>query len=411
MQEIFLGRQPILDRNHDLVAYELLFRSDQTMQAGVTDNVSASASVIVNTYAELGIQNMLGKQRGFINVDAELLMSDMLHLLPKSKVVLELLGTMEINPEVVRRCAELRSMGYQLALDDIGEVNDRIKPLLPLVNVVKVDLLQLAANMLPDIINSLKPWPLLLLAKKVDSVEQARSCMKLGFDLFQGYHFACPQIISGKRIDLSRVGLMRLLGLIMQDAEAADIEEEFRHHPNMTYNLMCIVNSVASGPPHKIGTLRQGIVVLGRKQLQRWVLLLLYTAGRGSSQLVSPLMQMAATRGKLMELIAIADRPYDRDYHERAFMTGILSLLDTLLSAPLLEILNQLNLLDEVKAALLAREGRLGQLLTLLEKKEGNDSKAVSSMLAGLSFLSLGELITAELEAICWANGLDEIYH
>ena len=105
------------------------------------------------------------------------------------------------------------------------------------------------------------------------------------------------------------------------------------------------------------------------------------------------------------------DRPYDRDYHERAFMTGILSLLDTLLSAPLLEILDQLNLLDEVKAALLSREGRLGQLLTLLEKKEGNDSKAVSSILAGLSFLSLGELITAELEAICWANGLDEIYH
>jgi len=122
-------------------------------------------------------------------------------------------------------------------------------------------------------------------------------------------------------------------------------------------------------------------------------------------------MQMAATRGKLMELIAIADRPYDRDYHERAFMTGILSLLDTLLSAPLLEILDQLNLLDEVKAALLSREGRLGQLLTLLEKKEGNDTKAISSILAGLSFLSLSELITAELEAICWANGLDEIYH
>lgn len=411
MQEIFLGRQPILDRNHDLVAYELLFRSDQTTQAGIADNVSASASVIVNAYAELGIQNMLGKQRGFINVDAELLMSDMLHLLPKSKVVLELLGTMEITAEVVRRCGELRSMGYQLALDDVGEVNDRIKPLLPLVNVVKVDLLQIEAKVLPDIIHSLKPWPLLLLAKKVDSVEQARSCMKLGFHLFQGYHFACPQIISGKRVDLSRVGLMRLLGLIMQDAEAADIEEEFRHHPNMTYNLMRIVNSVASGPPHKIGSLRQGIVVLGRKQLQRWVLLLLYTAGRGSSQLVSPLMQMAATRGKLMELIAIADRPYDRDYHERAFMTGILSLLDTLLSAPLLEILDQLNLLDEVKAALLSREGRLGQLLMLLEKKEGNDTKAVSSILAGLSFLNLGELITAELEAICWANGLDEIYH
>ncbi len=411
MQEIFLGRQPILDRNHDLVAYELLFRSSQTTQAGIIDDVSASASVIVNAYAELGIQNMLGKQRCFINVDAELLMSDMIHLLPKSKVVLELMGTIEISVELVRRCAELRSMGYQLALDDLIEVTEPIKLLLPVMNVVKVDLLRLEAKLLPEVIGSLKPWPLLLLAERVDSVEQARLCMKLGFHLFQGYHFARPQIIAGKRVDLSRVGLMRLLGFIMQDAEAADIEEEFKHHPNLTYNLMRIVNSVASGPPHKIGSLRQGIVVLGRKQLQRWVLLLLYTAGRGNSQLVSPLMQTAATRGRMMELIAIMDRPYDRDYHERAFIIGIMSLLDTLLSAPLPEILDQLNLLDEVKAALLLRQGRLGQLLTLLEKKEENDTKAVSSMLAGLSCMSLGELITAEMDAICWANGLDEIYH
>lgn len=150
-------------------------------------------------------------------------------------------------------------------------------------------------------------------------------------------------------------------------------------------------------------------MVLGRKQLQRWVQLLLYTVGRTDSQMMSALMQLAATRGKLMELIATVERPGDKQYQESAFMTGILSLLDTLLGVPLLEILDQINLTDEIRVALLFRKGNLGRLLTLLEEKERNDVKAVSSILAELRFLDLNELIVAELDAVRWTNGLDEV--
>ncbi len=411
MQEIFLGRQPILDRSENLVAYELLFRSGFTADAGVADDASASASVIVNAYAELGLENVLGKQRGFINVNAELLMSDMIRLLPKKQVMLELLETIEITDEVVRRCGELRRMGYQLALDDVVEITDPIKQLLPLVNVVKIDLLQTSAQALPQLISSLKSRPLLLLAEKVENMEQARHCMTLGFDLFQGYHFARPQIMSGKRADPSQLGLLRLLGLIMNDAENVDIEQELKHYPTLTFNLVRMVNSVACGLPHKIGSLKQVIVVLGRKQLQRWVQLLLYTTGKADSQQMSALMQTAATRGKLMELIATLGQPHDKQYHERAFMTGILSLLDTLLGIALPEIINQLTLADEVKRALLSREGNLGRLLALLEEKEKNDIEAVSVILAETGFLRIGELISAELDAVRWANGLNEARH
>ena len=346
MQEIFLGPQPILDRNQNLIAYELLFRSGFTADAGVIDDISASASVIVNAYAELGLENVLGKQRGFINVNAELLMSDMIRLLPRNQVVLELLETITITDEVVGRCEKLRSLVYQLALDDVIEITDPIERLLPLVNVVKIDLLQTSAQALPQLISFLKSKSLLLLAEKVESMEQAKHCMALGFDLFQGYHFARPQIISGKRADTSQLGLLRLLGLVMSDAETADIEQELKHYPTLTFNLVRMVNSAASALPHKIGSLKQVIVVLGRKQLQRWVQLLLYTAGRTDSQMMNALMQTAATRGKLMELIATAERPHDKQYHERAFMTGILSLLDTLLGMPLPEIVTQISLAD-----------------------------------------------------------------
>ena len=226
------------------------------------------------------------------------------------------------------------------------EITDPIERLLPLVNVVKIDLLQTSAQALPQLISFLKSKSLLLLAEKVESMEQAKHCMALGFDLFQGYHFARPQIISGKRADTSQLGLLRLLGLVMSDAETADIEQELKHYPTLTFNLVRMVNSAASALPHKIGSLKQVIVVLGRKQLQRWVQLLLYTAGRTDSQMMNALMQTAATRGKLIELIATAERPHDKQYHERAFMTGILSLLDTLLGMPLPEIVTQISLAD-----------------------------------------------------------------
>ena len=411
MQEIFLGRQPILDRNQSLVAFELLFRSGHTDTADVTDDVFATASVIVNAYGELGIQSVLGQRRGFFNVNAELLMSDLVCLLPKSQVVLELPESVDITGEVVRRCIELKSMGYQLALNDVTEVNDRIKPLLPIVNVVKVDLLRLAAEALSGLVNALKPWPVVLVAGKVDTVEQANRCMALGFQLFQGYYFAHPQIISGKRADPSKLALLQLSTLIIGDSEATDIEREFKHYPDLSYNLMRMVNSVASGLPQKINSIRHGIVVLGRKQLQRWVQLLLYTAGGSDSSMTSPLMQMAATRGKLMELIAAVDRPRDKEYQDRAFMIGILSLLDSLLGITMPEIVDELNVSDEVKSALLKRKGRLGRKLALIEAKEKNDVEAVQRILGELAFLGLGDLTTAELEAVSWANRVGETAH
>ncbi len=411
MQDIFLGRQPILDRNQSLVAFELLFRSGQTDAANVTDDVFATASVIVNAYGELGIQNVLGQRRGFINMNAELLMSDLVYLLPRNQVTLELLGSVEITGEVVRRCIELKQMGYQLALDNVTELNDQIKPLLSIVNAVKVDILRLEAEALPCVVKALQLWPVLLVAEKVDSAEQASDCMALGFHMFQGYYFAHPQIISGKRADPARLALLQLLTLIMGDSEATDIEQEFKHHPDLSYNLMRMVNSVACGLPQKISSINHGIVVLGRKQLRRWVQLLLYTAGRSGSSMVSPLIQMAATRGKLMELIAVVDLPRDKDYQDRAFMAGILSLLDALLGIPMRGVVDEMNAPDDVRLAVLERKGRLGRKLALIEAKEKNDVAAVQRILGELAFLGLGDLTTAELEAASWANRIGETVH
>lgn len=409
MEGFFLGRQPILDRNQNLVAFELLFRQEETEESvNIEDDLSASANVIINAYCQLGIQNVLGKQRGFINADPELVMSDIISLLPSKHVVLEIKETATVTEEFMQRCNELKQKGYQFALDNIVEMNNKVERLLPVVSVVKVDVLALEQNELAKLVNELNRWPVLLLALKVESQELEKRCMQLGFQMFQGYYFAKPEVLSVKRADPGKLSLLKLLTLVMGDDDIEDLELEFKHQPGLSYNLMRMVNSVASGLPQKINSIKHAIIILGRKQLQRWIQLLLYTANQSGDSMSNALMQTAAARGKLMELIATVERPHDKNHQERAFMVGILSLLDVLLGIEMKQIVDKLEISDEMSQALLIREGRLGLELKLVEANEKGEIASIQSILTGLGFLSLSELADIEMQAIAWANRIGE---
>lgn len=404
-QDIFLGRQPILDRDQRIVAYELLFRTADTSSVTVTDDMQATASVIHHAFSEMGVQTVLGTQLGFINVSADMLLSDMVEFLPTSQVVLELLETIIVTEAVIERCRALKLLGFALALDDFV-FDESYLPLLTLVDIVKIDLLLHSREELQAVVSQLKPWPVKLLAEKVDSAEQAAYCHSLGFDLFQGYYFARPSVLSTKRADPSQLALIRLLGLVLHDADTPQIEQIFKQHPSLTYNLMRLVNSVASGVHHSIASVSQAIMVLGRKQLQRWLQLLLFTLQVGTPY-PSPLLLLAATRGKMMELLA-EKQQHNADYCDEAFMAGILSLIDSLIDKPLADIVGELGLSERLTAALLRREDEMGALLQLVESVEHPDLSRPLSLLAQCGGLSLSDLTMAEIEAMCWANQVAE---
>lgn len=408
MLNVFLGRQPILDRKQNLVAYELLFRTGAGNSAHITNDVHASANVVINAYGQLGIQRVLGRQRGFINVSRELLMSDAILLLPARHVVLELLESISITDEVVRRCLELKRLGYRLALDDVTQVDDQIRALLPIVNVVKVDVLALSENEIENVIETLKNWRVTLLAEKVDNHARARICMTMGFELFQGYYFARPEIVKGRQIEPAKLSLLQLLALVTHDGEIDGIEQLLKRQPGLSYNLLRMVNSVAAALPHKIGSIRQAVMVLGYRQLQRWVQLLLFASNTSDGGMSNALMQTAAVRGNLMESIAAIDRPDDRNYQDQAFMTGIMSLLDALFGIDIRQIVDKLQIPDEIIQALLYREGRFGQLLRLIEASEKGDKVQVETVLAGLDFLDMPSLRQAELGALKWASHINQ---
>ena len=404
-QQFFLARQPILDRKENLRAFELLFRSGgKSAEAGVVDDAHATAQVMLNAFGDMGIANVLGAHKGFINVDAEFLHSDMIELLPRKQVVIELLETIVINDEIISRCRDLKAMGFSLALDDVLKLGDDIKPLLGVVDVIKLDLAQIAPAGLPALVKEFKKHPVKLLAEKVEDREQATACIAMGFDLFQGYYFARPEMLSGKHADASKIVLLRILTLMLSGAENDKIVDAFKEHPTLSYNLLCMVNSAANNLAVKVSSLGHGLMVLGRRALQRWVQLLLYASKDGNE--VSPLMQLAATRAKLMELIARQIRERDLDYADRAFMVGMLSLLDVLMDEPMKDIVARMSLQEEIEAALLQRSGDLGDLLSLCGEIESGDATAIQKRLRSHSGLTADALNKAQLEALGWANSI-----
>lgn len=402
-EKFYLGRQPILDRNQEIVGYELLFRSAGQDFAEFDSYSHASASVITNALAAFGIQEVLGGKFGFINVHLGLLLSEMLELLPIGQSVLELLEIISIDSQVIERCRELKRFGFLLALDD-HEFSLEHADIYDVVDIVKIDLLQAEPESLPGIIEQLRKWPVRILAEKVETVEQFNACYRMGFDLFQGYFFERPVILDKKRIDVSGMAMLKLLKQLATDADIDEIEETFKENPSLSYNLLRLVNSVALGMVEKIKTLRHAITMLGTDHIRRWIQLSLF-AGNDSRGVNNPLLEMAAVRGRLMEILVLQKgrQPDGVELSEAAFMTGILSLLDVLFEAPMGEIIDSLNLTDEVSGALLAREGTLGELLALAERLEVTDFDAVTSMLDRCE-ITYDQLLAAQLEAFNWRS-------
>lgn len=394
-----------MNRAQQIVGFELLFRSAESLlAASFLDTHAASASVIVNALSDFGFQDVLGRNQGFFNVSYDMLMSDAVELLPKEQVVIELLESIMADQEVVARCRTLKSLGFKLALDD-HIYSPSFHEIYHMVDIVKLDVLEIPPGELAGMVGKLRAWPLTLLAEKVESAEQYAACSELGFDLFQGYYFARPVVLRQNKVDVAKLTMLQLMEQVMAETEISEIEETFKQNPGLTYNLLRLVNSVAIGLRVRIKTLRHALMVLGLEQLKRWITLALY-ANNDSSGAQSPLLQIAAMRGKLMELLVQSlPNPGGRELSDRAFMAGILSLIDVLFEVSMVELVEKLNLVDDVRAALLDRSGVLGRLLLLAGKLEQADFAGVNEHL-GECGLTLDQLLAAQVETIAWSDRL-----
>jgi EAL and modified HD-GYP domain-containing signal transduction protein len=416
LQDVFLGRQPILDRHQQLFSYALLFRSASAGKgnfAGFLDGGPAAASAVVETFSELALADALGPYPGFVKTDAALLSGGLADALPARAVVLEILDTVASTPETIACCEQLRQAGYILAArvgaESLESPDIDGQPLFKLAEIIKVDTGRVEPERLKRLVPALKPLRKTLLAEKVESNEKMRLCHELGFDLFQGYYFARPAVAQGKRLQSSETALLRLLGLISQDADTAEIEAVFKQEPALTISLLRLTNSAGSGLTTKITSLRHAITLLGRRQLLRWLQLLLYSGASSSATAVSPLLQLAATRARLMELLVDYTpevKQLGRDLIDQAFMVGILSLMPALLGSAARETLDKLPLATPILDALDDRLGVLGDLLALIEAIEEDAREKAAAVLPRLPGIDSARANACLARALGWANNL-----
>ena len=406
VRDFYLARQPILDRKQGLFGYEMLFRSAAVGAANVETGISATASVLAHA-AQLGLERVIGDALGFIHVDAEVIVSDIFVFMPREKVVLDIVDGLPVTPLVLARIAELRSHGFRFALGDVARDTHAVRQLLPLIDYIKLDLREIARADLPPLAAAFRQQNKKLLAQKVETHADYDACMGLGFDYFQGFYFASPAIIRGRKLSPSHLAVIELMALVTSDADNADIERAVKRDVTLGLNLLRLVNSAAIGARYRIDSLSQAVNVLGRRQLQRWLQIMLYAEPSRTGGSVTPLLALATTRGRMLELLAQRLRPSQRSVADVAFTVGIMSLMDTLFGIDMEEILAQIPVIDEVADALLRRGGFFGELLHLAECIERMEEKEdqVAPALRQLA-LSTDDLVELEVAAFEWTDSV-----
>jgi c-di-GMP phosphodiesterase len=402
--DFFMARRPVLDREQHLVAHELMFFSDERMapEAGDANEQPASNTVIADVY-EHGMGRVIGDLVGILYVDPQTIMSDIFAFLPPDKLVLEIAEVQEVTPELLARLADLNQRGFHFALVDNGGASD-VSGLLPYVEGVRIDVTGKSEAELARLCTMYAPLGKRLLAEKVDTHEQFQICYKLGFDYFQGYYFTVPVYAEGRKLAPSNLAITSLLALIVSDADNAVIEDRIKGNVSLGLNLLRLANTPAFSA-HRIDSLRQALMVLGRNQLQRWLQVMLYADNSNHGAISMPLLDLATTRGRLMELLAQKLKPGNRGIADTSFTVGIMSLMDSLFGMPMEKILEQIPVVDEVSAALLRRDGYFGQLLRLVEYTEWH-AKVDAQLLQAIGELRLShnDLYLLQLAAFEWSD-------
>jgi EAL and modified HD-GYP domain-containing signal transduction protein len=313
-----------------------------------------------------------------------------LTLLPPDRVVLAVAAHVLRDEAMARRLASLQEDGYRVLLD--GPLPEGVQPP-PVPRGVSRDV---SGYRDADAGAAAPAAPLALrgphLARGVDSLACMRACEQAGFAWFSGTYAlddAPAHAEDPARHDdgTTRRRLMTMLALLARDADSRELEAQLKQDPGLCYHLLKLVNSAAFSAGPQIASFGQAINRIGRRQLQRWLQLLLY-ARQHPDGLPNLLLPVAARRGAMLE---------DHDEQGLAFMTGVFSLLDRLFRTPMAQLLRGLTLPPEVEAALLAREGQLGQRLRLCEAP-GPDRHLLAA--AGIDSLAWWQ---GQLHAYHWA--------
>lgn len=399
--EVFVARQPIMDANNHVFAYELLYRTNEKnyFDQSVTSNVATSL-LLMNSYYTFGIEKLVGEGKAFINFDKHLILSEIPLLLDKNKIVVELLEDIIPDQEFVKKVKQLKEKGYTIALDDYV-IDYPYKELIELADIIKVDFFGNTPEQLKMIAWSMKNQKKILLAEKVETYDIFEWAKKVGFELFQGYYFAKPSMVKGKGVKDSTYQYIRIMEETNKnEPDYKNIASIIEKDVSLAYKLLKLVNSNFTSS-RKITSIQHGLSILGIEAFRKWISLAMVQNLSDSKP--QELMKISMMRAKFMELIGLNST--FKKYANEMMLVGILSVLDALLEKPMDEIVVDLPLSEDIKNALLMKPGLFSNVYMSVLRFEKGEFDVVDNCKSEIG-VNCSDVPKYYFEAVKWAEEL-----
>ncbi len=396
----YAARQPILDKSKKLFAYELLFRDNIDNVFPEIDGDEATSKMIEAGQFNMGICTFTGNKPAFINFTLETLIRGYPEILMPDEVVIEILETLKPDKKLLALCKELHSKGYTLALDDYEHQSAWIH-FYPYIQIIKIDIQLSGLDEIKEVLSSIKDYPhIKMLAEKVETYDEYNQMMQLGFDYFQGYFFAKPEMLKTKNLSPSQITMTELLHETSKaEVDLNRITHVFEHDVSLSYKLLRYANSAIFKRLNEISTIKQALVILGSSELQRFIGLMFAVTANPDKP--SELINLAMIRAKFCELTS-------QEIHSKidasiAFLTGLLSMIDAILDAEMATVLEKLPLSKEIKEALLTKKGTMAALIKLvgyIEQAQWDEANKVIDELK----LDKDNVVKHYNQALTWAD-------
>lgn len=402
--DVYIGRQPILDRGWNVAAYQLLFRAGSNDSSGLEDYVSATPQVIANAAVVFGLDRLLGDKPAFIRFDRARLLGDWTTALTPEKVVIEIVGRNPPDQETLAACERLRQLGYALALNDCLD-DVRTEAFAPFVDILKVDFQQTSATDQESLMRRYRALKLRMVASQVETEFEFVRASQLGYHFFQGFFFASPTVLQTPKVPASQMGALRLMKEVQkEDLDINTLEPLIRHDLGFSHSLLTFLNSASFHWKNRIESIRQGLILLGSDQIRKWVWMATVSSlGQNRPPI---LMGQVLMRGRFSEEIASAASLDTGDADP--FLVGMFSLLDAILRRPLKDILDELNVGGIVRGALLGtaeESDPLARVLAIVKAYERSDFQTVDAIARAIH-LSPDTLNTGYLRSLSWVESI-----
>ena len=392
LQDIYVARQPVYDRNMHVFGYEVLFRDTNRQQARIRDHDLASSQVIINTFLNIGLEHLVGSSRAFIKLTEGLIIDDQLLPMAPEQIVLEVPSEIELSPAVIDGLKRLRARGHTIALEGFHP-NTGKDALLELADIVKMDLREHTPETLEQFTKLIHGRKLKLLAYKIESHEHFQQADQAGADYFQGFFFSRPNLVRGRTKQANRLILLRILETLQDDSHGIEvIEELIVQDATLTYKLLRYINSASYALRRQIDSVREALLLVGTTTVKNWASLILMS--RMNDNKPHELLDIALIRGRMGETLA---RTYNVPAPAQMFTVGLFSTLDALLDTPMVELLDSIALNSNIKLALLDHAGPMGELLTQIIAYQDADWDQVDAE-------HIDALRDAYMEAVQWAR-------